>query len=64
MHMGHLKLQAYRIQNRESWPVGRLENPNSFRRSDQIDSIKEINDRNPELGVRRGVDHPPELLFS
>src|ERR1700722_14796196 len=61
--MGHLKLQAYRIQNRESWPVGRLENPNSFRRSDQIDSIKEINDRNPELGVRRGVDHPPELLF-
>ena len=41
------ELQAYRIENRESWPVGRLENPNSFRRSDQIDSIKEIKDRNP-----------------
>ncbi len=37
-----LKLQAYRIENRESWTIGRLENPDSFRRADQVDSIKQI----------------------
>jgi|HubBroStandDraft_6_1064221.scaffolds.fasta_scaffold188892_2 hypothetical protein len=42
-----LKLQAYRIQNRESRTVGRLEYPDSFRGADQVGSIKEIKNRNP-----------------
>ena len=42
-----LKLQAYRIQNRKSWTVGRLEYPDSFRRADQVGSIKEIKYGNP-----------------